>query len=126
MKLFASIVSAVLFVSGLAFAQGPCHDDIQKFCKDVQPGEGRMAKCMKDNKDKFSKACQDHMAQMKEAVKEGKEACYEDIKKLCADVKPGGGRIIKCLNENKDKLSDTCKAQHEQMKEKRKERKGKK
>src|SRR5580658_6679626 len=36
-------------------------------------------------------------------------ACAEDAQKLCATVPPGGGRIIACLKEHKDSLSDRCK-----------------
>jgi hypothetical protein len=36
-------------------------------------------------------------------------ACAEDAKKLCAGVQPGGGRIVACLREHKDSLSDRCK-----------------
>ena len=36
-------------------------------------------------------------------------ACAEDAQKLCAGVQPGGGRIIACLKEHKDSLSDRCK-----------------
>jgi len=35
-------------------------------------------------------------------------ACAEDAQKLCAGVQPGGGRIIACLKEHKDSLSDRC------------------
>jgi Cysteine rich repeat len=35
-------------------------------------------------------------------------ACKEDIKAYCPDVRPGGGRIIACLVENKLKLSRPC------------------
>jgi hypothetical protein len=30
------------------------------------------------------------------------------IKTICAGVQPGGGRIIDCLREHKDQLSDAC------------------
>ncbi|WP_348263307.1 cysteine rich repeat-containing protein [Telmatobacter sp. DSM 110680] len=36
-------------------------------------------------------------------------ACAADAQKLCADVPSGGGRIIACLKEHKDSLSDKCK-----------------
>jgi hypothetical protein len=36
-------------------------------------------------------------------------ACDADIQKLCPAVQPGGGRILACLKENKDAVSDTCK-----------------
>src|SRR5271170_4368341 len=35
--------------------------------------------------------------------------CTDDAKKLCADVQPGGGRILACLKDHKDSLSDQCK-----------------
>src|SRR5580704_4407398 len=36
-------------------------------------------------------------------------ACAEDAQKLCAGVPPGGGRIVACLKEHRDSLSDRCK-----------------
>jgi hypothetical protein len=36
-------------------------------------------------------------------------ACAGDAQKLCAGVQPGGGRIIACLKEHKDELSEQCK-----------------
>jgi hypothetical protein len=36
-------------------------------------------------------------------------ACAADIQKLCAGVAPGGGRILACLKQNKDQVSDGCK-----------------
>jgi hypothetical protein len=35
--------------------------------------------------------------------------CTEDAQRLCAGVQPGGGRILACLKEHKDALSDKCK-----------------
>jgi hypothetical protein len=34
-----------------------CHEDIDRFCKDVTPGEGRIGACLKANKKKLSKSC---------------------------------------------------------------------
>jgi len=37
-------------------------------------------------------------------------ACTVDAQKFCATVSQGGGRVIACLKENKDSLSDRCRA----------------
>ncbi len=47
--------------------------------------------------------------------------CAADRKKFCADVKPGGGAIIKCMKEHEAQLSTECKAMGEKMKGKMKE-----
>jgi hypothetical protein len=39
------------------------------------------------------------------------QTCRADARKLCADVKPGGGRVVACLSENKASLSPDCQAQ---------------
>jgi Cysteine rich repeat len=36
------------------------------------------------------------------------EACREDAQKLCAKVKPGHGRMIKCLKKQKANVSPNC------------------
>jgi Cysteine rich repeat len=36
-------------------------------------------------------------------------ACADDAQRLCAGVQPGAGRIVACLKEHKDSLSDRCK-----------------
>lgn len=36
-------------------------------------------------------------------------ACDADIKKLCAGVQPGGGRILACLKQHQESVSDICK-----------------
>jgi len=40
-------------------AQQACSEDIQKFCKDVQPGGGRIARCLKEHACDLSPACKE-------------------------------------------------------------------
>jgi hypothetical protein len=35
-------------------------------------------------------------------------ACAGDVQKLCAGIAPGGGRIVACLKQHQDSLSDQC------------------
>jgi hypothetical protein len=45
----------------------------------------------------------------RQAVADVRAACATDVQKLCPDVQPGGGRIIACLKQHKDQVSDGCK-----------------
>ena len=36
-------------------------------------------------------------------------ACAADVQKLCSNVQQGGGRIIACLKQHKEEVSDRCK-----------------
>jgi hypothetical protein len=44
-----------------------------------------------------------------QAVADARAACETDIQKLCTGVQPGGGRILACLKQHKDQVSDGCK-----------------
>jgi hypothetical protein len=53
----------------------------------------------------------------------GDGPCAADVKQFCSSVEKGGGRIMKCLHENNDKLSPACKESNAKMKEDMKEMK---
>jgi hypothetical protein len=40
---------------------------------------------------------------------EQRTACQGDYQKFCKGTMPGGGRIIACLNKQRDQISDACK-----------------
>ena len=40
---------------------------------------------------------------------EQRAACQGDYNKYCKGTMPGGGRIIACLNKQRDQISDACK-----------------
>jgi hypothetical protein len=42
-------------------------------------------------------------------LSDARTACAADVQRLCANVPAGGGRILACLKQNKDQVSDGCK-----------------
>ncbi len=90
--------------------KGPCRADVEKFCKGVQPGGGRIARCLKNHESELSEECAAHVARVSEKFKEARDACSGDVKKFCQDVRPGKGRIISCLKSHEAELSEACRA----------------
>ena len=112
-----SFSSHVLFclVSSVAYAQemnrgGVCKADIEKFCKGVQPGQGRIIQCMKQHEAEFSPACKEQIDADKEEAQEFVKACKPDVEKFCKGVAQGKGRIYRCLKANEAQLSPSCQA----------------
>lgn len=42
------------------------------------------------------------------AASKGVKACHDDIESFCAKVKPGAGRLGRCLERNRKQLSPAC------------------
>jgi len=118
------VVTALLLVAGRAQAadtladslKKACNKELTTFCKGVPPGEGRILACLYAFEDKVSDKCiyalYDASLQLEQAVAALKFAaseCKGDLEKFCANVKPGQGRGLACLNKNDKALSQTCK-----------------
>ena len=87
---------------------GRCDGDIAKFCKDVQPGGGRIAKCLRDHEKELSPTCKEEVTEAQKRWNETAQVCHDDVLKFCKDVQPGGGRIANCLKEHQSGLSPEC------------------
>jgi hypothetical protein len=113
LRLILVVAVMFCFVSSLSYAQeinrrGACKSDIEKFCKNVQPGQSRIVQCMKQHEAEFSSACKEQIDMDREKAKEFINACKPDIEKFCKDIKPGHGRIIRCLKQHQAELSASC------------------
>lgn len=120
--MFVFVLSVASFANAeeSAVKKGPCAKDFETLCGNVEPGEGRIKKCLEDSKDKLSAECKAHHEQLHEQFKGVKEACHDDAEKLCGDVKAGHGRIMKCMKEHREELSAGCKAEVKEVKAKHK------
>ncbi len=108
-------VAALVFLPAGAVQEqelgtGACRADAEKLCKDVQPGDGRLARCLKQREASVSPACKDAMAQARQKMQALREACRGDAKQYCRSVKHAHGRMLTCLKQNEAKLSEGCRA----------------
>ena len=93
-----------------------CKQEIETYCKGVTPGEGRVLACLYAYQDKLSSRCEyalyDAAAQLERVVAALTylaNECRDDLKAFCSDVKPGEGRLIQCIDKNKEQISSRCK-----------------
>lgn len=92
-----------------------CKTDIEGFCHDVTLGEGRLAACLYAYSDKISGRCvhalydvMDQVELVASRVRYVGNVCKQDIRNLCLDTPPGGGRILQCLVQNQANVSAAC------------------
>ena len=98
------------------YVQSACQADLDKYCSQVTPGEGRLLYCVAAHEDKLSGQCSYALYEaatllvaLADSVANVAAACEPDIESLCGAVEAGEGRILSCLEANKDKASQACK-----------------
>ncbi len=91
--------------ASLSFAKSEtCRAEMDKFCKDIAPGEGRILKCLQGHEAELSDACKAYVNTAAQYV-----ACLDDVLRLCPRTQPGGARGMKCLRAHQGELSAECK-----------------
>ena len=96
-----------------------CGADVEKFCKDVPPGHGRVAVCLNEHPADLQPGCKAVVGKVMEHMNEPMQAhadCAADVQKFCGDVPAGMGRTGFCLGEHSGELSPACKTQVDAMK----------
>lgn len=93
-----------------------CENDIQKFCSQVTPGDGRLLHCMAAHEDKISGQCEyalyqaaTLLEQLSMAIAYVARECRTEIETHCSDVLVGEGRILVCLDKHEEEVGDGCK-----------------
>lgn len=94
-----------------------CSSDFNKFCSNVNPGEGRVIHCMLAYEDQISTKCDyavynatRNLQRALDQVSRVADACWDEIDKRCGSLPEGGGRIAQCLINNKASIKKGCRA----------------
>ena len=99
-----------------------CRGDVDEHCETVEAGSGRVHACLREHRDKLSTACAAEEFKLEKIESESTELqpklnklCSEERSVFCKSVKPGKGRVFKCLQENmaKPDFSTSCRAEVE-------------
>jgi hypothetical protein len=122
-KLFVGVIVVVLLSVNGAWAlddviddvMTSCQPEIEAYCSQVTPGEGRLLACFYAHQDKLSGRCEyalyeaaAALEQFAAAVTHLAAACATDLETYCAQVELGEGRVGTCLLEHKAEVSETC------------------
>ncbi len=123
-KMIWVIFAVAIFTGPQALAQDAlidhlidaCEGDLQKYCSQVTPGDGRLLHCMAAHEDKISGQCEYAfyqtaalLEQLSVAIAYVAQECETEIETLCRDVELGEGRILACLDEHSEEVGDGCK-----------------
>ncbi len=85
-----------------------CEAEIEQLCPD-SAGRGQ---CLQHRAQQLPPFCQEHVRERfvkwKEERARSIAACEADLKRFCSTVRPGGGKIIQCLQEHTQDVSDRC------------------
>jgi hypothetical protein len=87
-----------------------CEAAVQQSCPDSLSGEDRRW-CVLQRIKRLGPSCQQIMQQRLVRWKEAdgfRLACAEDVKRVCLAIQPGEGRILQCLQEHEQDLSEGC------------------
>ena len=93
-----------------------CKEELQKYCSNVTPGEGRLLACLYAYQDKLSGRCEyalydaaSRLERVVTALSYVVNECSSDLKDHCASVAAGEGRLLQCLQKNDAHVSQRCK-----------------
>jgi cysteine rich repeat protein len=93
----------------VAAAEHPCLADAERLCKGVEPGGGRIVRCLQQHEAELSPGCKQNRDGFREQVAEVRAACQDDAERFCNGVMPGHGKVARCLRMHTSDLSSSCK-----------------
>ncbi|MGQ0655877.1 MAG: cysteine rich repeat-containing protein, partial [Betaproteobacteria bacterium] len=92
---FAALLASAFATAVLAKEGGDpfaaCKADYEKFCKSVQPGDGRIVKCMMENKGRVSSGCAAVLEKKQQHERHSNEPKHDQQANKPKNIKTGSG-----------------------------------
>ena len=110
-----SSAQSIGYADALGVLGKNCGRDIEKFCKTVNLGGGRVTQCLAQNEAAVSGSCKASYVQMEALLTTRARAralvlqvCDVDIRRLCPGVQQGDGNLMECFYKAKRNVSPQC------------------
>ena len=91
-----------------AYRQGPCAEDLKRYCARVTPGEGRVADCLAEHFREIRPSCRGAITAARNKFDGLVDACRGDAEKLCKGIPYREGRVLTCLKNRQSDLGPAC------------------
>jgi hypothetical protein len=113
---FAGMASSqtLSYADAVTKLAGDCGADIQKLCKGLNLGNGRIADCLQQNAAKVSPTCKasltavfQFITQREHAQVSYEQVCQRDMSKSCSGIK-GDGFVLACLIKKEGRVGKAC------------------
>ena len=121
--LFILALTSQFLYLPLCFAQGPCDEDLKRFCPEYVVGRTSVSLCLDTNISALSPSCREQRELLKPLMQKIAVACRHDVDKYCGatDIKPG--KLRACVNQFKSNFTTRCQSEIKAHEEKRREAK---
>jgi hypothetical protein len=103
--LSVGVACTFLLVTSATAQTGACAADIKKTCSSIEPGNLRIAACVKEHLTDLSDVCKARLADLAAA----RRACRADVETQCGTVSRRIQKVA-CIKDALGKLGDDCKA----------------
>jgi len=114
--LIVFVLTTVIDLRGEDFSKyGPCADDMQKFCSNVEPGFGRRRKCLREHFYEVSPQCRQQqglwqaiLPALNQEPDSLPNPCKNDLQEYCSEAGAEKVHPLDCLGGQGLQLSQTC------------------
>ncbi len=106
------LIATLICLSQIIYAQGPCINDIQKFCPKIEKNKKTIAKCILENEAKLSPACKERAKMIKARNAGGEFKKPKSDANTQVGAKPKANQEAKGNQGNSEKYNKQINGQH--------------